>query len=399
MWVPKDETEIITAVQNKAIEENEIFDAKKELPAPGKNIDLAKDIAAMATEGGVLLYGIAEDEHKKPTILSPIPLKGQPERINTVVNTSIAEPPRIIISTIPTAADPAVGYIVVQVPQSERAPHMVIVKGDSRYYGRSGSENIILAEGQVARLYERRRSWEVDRDALLAKEIENSPLPPHPDFAYLYLFARPVSRQEDLLNKILRDNQTLIGELHGLTADVAKDENLVRNFYSPDFNYHPVWRYSTEGAFGLLDQPTYTNDPEAPASTLNLQVDMDGSGHLFCGRAAYRQNEGLFLYPPISAGNTMRFMAFFGKLYRRAHYVGMVDLGLAITGLKGSSPAMRSPMSGVIGRYIAYNRDDYRRTCRVSASVLESDPRGVAAQLLLPLFTAVSQGTINPFLA
>jgi len=56
MWIPKTEDELTTAVKAGAIEEGVTFDAKQELPS--KNPELAKDVAAMATDGGVLLYGL-----------------------------------------------------------------------------------------------------------------------------------------------------------------------------------------------------------------------------------------------------------------------------------------------------------------------------------------------------
>ena len=37
------------------------FDAKSQLPAKGKFIDLAVDVAAMTSDGGTLLYGVAEN--------------------------------------------------------------------------------------------------------------------------------------------------------------------------------------------------------------------------------------------------------------------------------------------------------------------------------------------------
>jgi hypothetical protein len=135
MWVPKTEEEIINAVKGGFVEESPIFDAKKELPE--KNQETAKDIAAMANDGGVLIYGIGEDVNGHPTILNPIPLANQPERITSIIQTSIAEPPFISITTVPTIHNPSVGYIIVVVPASERAPHMVIVKGEHRYYGRT----------------------------------------------------------------------------------------------------------------------------------------------------------------------------------------------------------------------------------------------------------------------
>src|SRR5262245_3642364 len=130
MWIPKTEGEIIHAVTSGSLEATTIFDAKRELPASSRNADLAKDVAATANEGGVRFYDIGEDTNHRPTVLNPIPLAAQPERITSIVQTSIAEPPVITIAVIPTSADPAFGYLVVVVPPSPRAPHMVIVGGD-----------------------------------------------------------------------------------------------------------------------------------------------------------------------------------------------------------------------------------------------------------------------------
>ena len=62
MWVPRDASEIEEAARSGALEETTSFDAKAELPSSKKNADLAVDIAAMSTDGGVLLYGVAEDD-------------------------------------------------------------------------------------------------------------------------------------------------------------------------------------------------------------------------------------------------------------------------------------------------------------------------------------------------
>jgi hypothetical protein len=50
------------------------FDAKAELPSPTKNPTLATDVAAMSADGGVLLYGVGDDEHGRPTVPKPIAL-------------------------------------------------------------------------------------------------------------------------------------------------------------------------------------------------------------------------------------------------------------------------------------------------------------------------------------
>lgn len=44
--------------------ENATFDAKAALPDKGKSKDLAKDVAAMANNGGTSLYAVGEDEYR-----------------------------------------------------------------------------------------------------------------------------------------------------------------------------------------------------------------------------------------------------------------------------------------------------------------------------------------------
>ncbi len=391
MWIPKREEEITQAVSAGALEETTISEVKRELPT--KNNEIAKDVAAMANDGGILIYGIDEDEHGFPRIPHPIPLEGQRERITSIVQTSIAEPPAVMIHAIPTTADPTKGYIVVVVPASERAPHMVVVKGEHRYYGRTATGNIPLTEGEVARLYERRNHWEVDRDALLAEEIAQVPFPARKEFAYLHIIARPVLCEESLLERAANSKQAIQGMLQGLVEIVGKPKVFPRP-YEPGF--HPGrWIRRAEGFLGILGGTGGTNDSPAPGETLQLQVDFDGSAHLFCGRAGERVGERLMLFFELIAGNTTRFLALLGQLYEKARYTAPVDLGLAVTGIRGSTPFTQD----VRLQHLTppYDRDDYRRTCRASALVLQEEPVGSARQLTMPLFDAMSQAKLDPF--
>jgi hypothetical protein len=65
-----------------------------------------------------------------------------------------------------------------------------------------------LTEGEVARLYERRRRWEVDREALLKEAIDRTPLESREDFGYLHLVARPVVADEGTLDRARGDTHT-----------------------------------------------------------------------------------------------------------------------------------------------------------------------------------------------
>jgi hypothetical protein len=126
MWIPQTEEDILKAAQNATLRETMTFDAKREIPT--KNIETAKDVSAMANSaGGVLLYGLGEDNNGQITILNPIALIGQRERIEQIIRTSVDEVPAFNVHAIPTTTNRSDGYVVVIVPPSERAPHMVIV--------------------------------------------------------------------------------------------------------------------------------------------------------------------------------------------------------------------------------------------------------------------------------
>ena len=392
MWLPKTEKEIIDAVTSRSLEESTTFDAKKELS--GKNSEIAKDIAAMANDGGVIIYGIGEDDNKRLSILSPISLAGQAERIDAIVRSSIAEPPQIHISTIPTGKDNSIGYMVVFIPPSERAPHMVIVKGENRYYGRTATGNIPLSEGEVSRLYARREKIEVDRNKLLEEEIKSAPIEPNEDFAYLYLFSRPVFSKEGFFDAIQKDDKSYQTTFNELIIQACDEKFFNYHLFVPEFNPPSRWIQRVDS---LLGQMGY--DPSnPPESTLNLQIDYDGVNHLFCGRAgeAIDHRKPVFIFADIVAGLTTRFIAFNSMLYKLAGYFGMIDLGIAITGLKGSI-VYTNDWHIQISR-TPYDQDIYKKSGQFSNFELIEDPKKIAKYLVMPCINAISQNRINPFI-
>lgn len=391
MWLPKTEAEIVNVINSGILEESDAFDAKEEL---SKNQEIAKDVAAMANNGGVIIYGIGEDERGRVTRLTPIPIQGVAERIDAIVRSSITEPPIIHTTTIPTEADPTIGYLVVFVPPSERAPHMVVVKGDHRYYGRTATGNYLLPEGEVARLYARRQQSEINREKLLEEEISRSPLEPNKSFGYLFIYARPVFARDDFFHFDRNGDTNLQTVLNQLVQEVSSGTIYRRN-YEPDFNPPGMWKYRAEGLFGQLSYPP-GEIAEAPRYTLNLQVDFNGGAHLFCGRAADRyMQEALLVFHDIPTGLTVRFLALLGRLYERTKYYGMVDLGLAITGIMGSVLFSKD----IRFQYMrsSYEYDTYKKTGRFSALQMKEDPYTPTKALLMPFIDSISQGRIDLF--
>lgn len=393
MWIPKSTAEIITVVTSGSLEENSSFDVKRELPS--NNIEIAKDIAAMTNDGGVIIYGIDEDESKRPTILHPIPLLGQRERINAIVRTGMAEPPEVSIKSFPTDENTSIGYVVVYIPPSERAPHMVTVKGHNRYYGRTATGNVPLNEGEIARLYIRRLECEVNRDELLSQEIESCRFELDPDLSYLHCFIRPVFPKDEFFGKIAKTNPEFKSMLDvNLTA---VNKATLSRFHRPNLEEPVIWKIHPDG-IGGASHPLHDARPQTIVSFL---VNFNGVGHLFFGRVAqkvstYNHAEQLLLFTPSVIGNTTTFIALMGELYHQIEYVSPVDVGLAITGLKGA----RIDLNGQnykLDSFYPYERDDFRKTTRISALSLKNDAQSITRQLLSPLFDTMTQEKFDPF--
>jgi hypothetical protein len=399
MWIPQAEREILAAIKAGYLVETATFDAKAALPAKGKSKELAKDVAAMANDGGTLLYGIGENEHGRPTVLKPFELVGAKERVDQIVRTSISEPPAIEVHEIQADDDPSLGYLVVAVPPSPRAPHMVTVGEENRYYGRSAIGNVRLTEGEVARLYERRGRWEVDRDALLKEAVGRTPMEAREGFAYLHLVARPVMPDEGVLDRAT--GETHLGQfLNSLISEALEPEvfepKRMPELY-PDLSAISDFRPSPRGWTTRQGFEEEWLSNQGPVRALVLEIGLDGSGYLFCGCVAQEHEGKLLVYEDQVAGLTVRFLAVLGGLYDAAGYVGPVDVGLAVTGLGGGvSAALRHHL--ILRHSLEpYGGEEYLRTGRFMASVLRDDPKAAARNLVLPLTRVVTMERYDPF--
>lgn len=400
MWVPKSADEIEQAALRGALVETPSFDAKADLPVPKKNSSLAVDVAAMSTDGGVLLYGVAEDAHGRPTIPQPIALAGAADRVAQIVQTSISEVPFIEQRTFECSGDPSKGYLLVLVPQSARAPHQVIVGGDLRFYGRGDKGNRILTQGEVARLYERRQSWEQDREQLLAQVVASTPIAPNQWLGYLHAFARPVVPDRSMWDRAAASQggrDALLGKLRGVAG--------IAGAGGPN-------HWERRGA----DIWTLASHPQGPESDdfiryYNLiSVHVDGRAELFDGgavmmihpqRGAVLDNDGWrIVYEAEVAAIYAAFLAVVGTLFGAARYYGHVDLGLTVTGLEGarSLVGLHAPFAfSMLDHRSAYGAASYARTERVAASELD-EPRDVARRMLGALFEATTgRGDFDPF--
>lgn len=328
MWVPKSEEEIDASIDRGDLEETHTLEFKGQLDKNSK--EMAKDICAMTVDGGVIIYGIGEDDNAQ-FIRTPIPLKGQPERIDQIIGTGIHERPAADIKPIPTKADPSVGYIVVAVPPSPRAPHMVIARNNNRYYGRADKTVYRLEQGQVERLYRRRLRLEQDRAEFLDQEIRNSQFEPRDDLGYLHLTSHPLFLSDDFLDQALA-GQTA-DSIYGIMQKACKSAP-----WSGDG--HPKFYVSNyaQRSYGkrVFLRPQPDDSEQAPDDALNVDLFDNGSTSLFFGQAAHSRPDPFSNQPKlIILEEAIAFICCqflnLNRLLLQDRYFGPLDLGVAVT--------------------------------------------------------------------
>lgn len=389
MWTPASFEEIEEAAADGRLEERPAVEAKRELPRKGRSHDAAVDIAAMTTAGGTLIYGVAEDEQQRPRIPHPIELGGAAERIDQIAQTSISEPPYIEVRELPRDHDAQRGYLVVLVPKSPRAPHQVSVKGDLRYYGRGAKGNRTLTEGEVARLYHERERQEVDANRLLEAIVALAPVEPQDGLGYLHAFAHPATRlDDDAWDRAVGGGD---GELLGALTDALKEGAFAG--YDPALCRQANWR--RRGADVWTVDSSHGREDENPRHLVRCDVNMDGRGQLFCGRAAeVHDASSFYIFEQLIAGNLASFLSVMGTVYERAGYHGAVDVGVAVTGIEGTTSMLARQRNAFITH--SYAAEGYYRTFRVLAGEL-SEPRDVVRRLVQRLVDATVAPGVDPF--
>jgi predicted HTH transcriptional regulator len=149
MWRPRSEDELRAVIAAGGLEETHSFEVKQDVAdGKGGGKELARDLAQFGIDGGILLIGVAESKDASPQWEpTPIPLSGLGERIEQVARSTIDPALYVRVSQFSSGVDPATGYVVVEVPASPQAPHMV----DGIYYGRGDKmRHLVVRRGGAA---------------------------------------------------------------------------------------------------------------------------------------------------------------------------------------------------------------------------------------------------------
>jgi hypothetical protein len=149
VWHPQTWQDIVAA--RGVVAEAPDLDFKSKLTS---NNEIAKDVAAMTLEGGVIAYGLLEDDQAVLKEITAIELSQVPEKIQQIVDSAIWPSPEIEIEAIADPSDATRGVVVIHVPPSSLVPHYA----NDRFPARSGRTTRYLTEREIASYYDQRRA-------------------------------------------------------------------------------------------------------------------------------------------------------------------------------------------------------------------------------------------------
>ncbi len=394
-WAPKTEADLQAAVDGGLIEENHHLDLKKAPSNRGDNREFARDLSSFAVDGGTLIIGVQENKDERTFELAPQPLNGLAEKVEQVARTLPDPPLTILTEEIYSAADDGTGYLVVHIPASPVAPHMV----DNRYFGRGDKTKYQMGDSEVVALHQRRRDTEADTLTLLRKEMDEDPLRDVGAQSHFFLVAQPTAARRDVCLPIT-GAPDWSARLRTLTRNVRENQllhaALANRGFSPDFDTahreHRRARGVALSSSSLASDRTFiAGGSWHEEDVIEVQLFEDGGLRLFMTRLSERIDPNStdaeqVLFDTGAVILTRHMLELVRLVSGEVGYHGNWAVGVGATRLRGRrrySGQSRFPSNH------KYSADTYEETTGVTLAELNDAPGAVTRRLLGPLLRSL----------
>lgn len=393
-WAPRSEADLDDALQQGLLEETHYLDLKRELSA-GKsaNKELARDLTSFAVDSGTYIIGIGEDKQTQTFELSPQPLAGLAERIEQVARTVPDPPLAVLCRSIPSSQDPSRGYLIVHIPPSGTAPHMV----EHRYLGRGDKTKQYLSDPEVRRLHEQRRVTEEHGLLKLQQQFERDPVPAEiREQAHLFVLAEPTAGRTGMLLDLVHGDESrsrlrdLVGHADAPEVSKALQAGNAGGF-SPSLSYATDFALRSTGV-ALSSKLTSDRCPtviggRSDEKIVEFEVDEEGGLRVFMGRLSDSRHDpyadppgnSQILMPAAVITYARQFVAVTAAAAEQAGYLGTWVLAVGATGVQGL-PVHDFLLTGDPSP--RYDAADYRQATTASYSELLKQPAAVAERLV-----------------
>jgi hypothetical protein len=350
------ETDLRELIDNN-VEESLILDYKRELTS---SKEIAKDVSSMANaKGGFLIYGIGEDESRRATKLVGIESKATKEKVENIVLSTIQPRLDVDIHPVNLTTDPSKIALVLRIPESSRAPHMVTAEHDNRYYRRRNFQAQIMEESEVTELYRRMEDMSRKVDDFLASKGNGLLDPNQNGEPWVSVLVSPTILQDDLV-KIDRPTMEYIRAQKAL--------------YLADIDY--FW---TEVQPSIEGFECVRLEPDTRAFWRIFEVNRNGCIQMARELHSHSTDKKLQSLPlAILLANTLRIA---WKVFERVGYLGNVKIIMGVNNifqfeLEGNPTIPRRPGQTPLGRrFLRVVRERY-------AGILASQTETVAKDMI-----------------
>ena len=384
-WQPGSIDNVRTATIDGTLTERHWLDVKQEVgPGANANKELARDLASFANDGGAYIVGVAEDKQAGSLSVAPLALAGLAERIEQVALSRCDPPLYVICHPLQDENDPGKGVLLIEVPPSPMAPHMV----DGEYFGRGDKTKYRLADAEVATLHTRRTARRLNGEEMIAREIERSPITSTDQtLAHLFLVAKPLASPADLLTPLVEKPHRLLEEIRKINRAIPDS-----SAFTPNLDYAAVVEPRPQGA-GLHTQEIVARRfrPESGGSEyqqIDLEVADDGTLILFFGGASTPGNAGEYLQTEAVVGLTRGLVAIAGGLGAQAGYAGRWLLAMGLTNMQGRLAG--AAYGSISFRPLPYSERNYVQATEAVTAELLSRPGAVTSRLVRRVLRALN---------
>jgi hypothetical protein len=358
--------DVVAAVQSGATRETQWCELKLDVPAgaAAANDELARDLASLTVDGGVLLIGVKNNASVPADVvgIDDATLASLTSRISQVTASRVRPPMHVALHEIrnPAATSPTV--LVVEVPKSAAAPHMV----DGSYWGRSATGKQRLSDEDVTRLMREREGRAVRFDGeLVAMAAAIDPLAPDRHArGRLYVMAQPLAVPSIRMSNAIAGKRVL-----ELVVEALPHGHQYQWAQLYDLRYdlpHPDGRAAASD-----EQSVWGPDREADLSYALFRDD--GAIQYISGAAVQVwDGEGLCISLAGVCETVQQVAQLAAHLSRQyLAYSGLWRLGLYLTGLKDLQPSLAFHSSfGGRRAHARFATDTYLRTANLTVDAM-----------------------------
>jgi hypothetical protein len=376
-WAPANWEDVVQAAASGALDETTWVELKEAIPpaSKGANLELAKDLASLAVEGGLLVIGVQDDKGKAGEVVGSDQTDLE-QRIDQVARDRIHPPLVAQLRTIEEPSDSGRRCVLVTVDASALAPHMV----DDRYWGRGATGKRALSDAEVRQILDRNRGR---REASATEFREYIRTSIAPDRQALHLMLTPVSGRRESLAELLFERPYELIQLLKQTSERLHPSSLLASLTEP----RPLLRGIQVSNFnrGFTHQGATAAGREWAAT---LTVRDDGQIALTCpvvGQEPIERDGALvpFLRTTQTAELVLQVATVTGVIADAAGYGGQWDAALLVSHLRGVRAFRREYQP--FGTADTFPDDRYEQLASSTTTELVDNPATLMIRLLMPL--------------